>query len=178
MRNKLTSKQFQTIFSIMEKSFPEGEIRTFEKQSTLLSDNRYNIITKSDENNEIIGFIAYWEFKNFIYVEHFALLPENRGRGEGTALLKELVKSASKIIVLEIEFPIDSESKRRLAFYERQGFIGNNYAYIQPSMRSNTLPVPMKLMSYAKRLERTEFEEIKQTLYREVYQLKDSTEYC
>ena len=45
-----------------------------------------------EQKGKIIGFIAIWEFDDFVYVEHFALTESCRGLGLGSKMLKETAK--------------------------------------------------------------------------------------
>ena len=73
-------------------------------------------------------------------------------------------------MVLEAE-PYDSGelAKRRIAFYERQGFVVNEYEYIQPAIAKGEEPIPLIIMSSPRALSKTEYEAIRDAIYREVY---------
>ena len=55
---------FDEIFEIMDESFPNNEMRTYEAQKELLDNDKYNIYVKKNETGSIIGFLAYWKLKN------------------------------------------------------------------------------------------------------------------
>ncbi len=56
--------------------------------------------------------------------------------------------------MLEIDPPEDERSERRLRFYERLGFVRNDYPYVHPSYRRPFSPHPLVLMSYPGPLDR------------------------
>lgn len=56
-----------------------------------------------------------WEAEDFIYVEHFCVLPELRGRGCGARALGLLAREG-KTVILEIDPPIDEISRRSKIF--------------------------------------------------------------
>lgn len=172
MTNKLSKSDFNKIYNIMQNSFPKTECRTFDEQEKLLSNENYKI-TYLKEDNKITCFIAYWEFDSFIFIEHFAVAPEKRNCGIGSDFLKTFLSLCYKKVVLEVELPLDDIARRRIDFYQKIGFIKNNYPYIQPSMRKDALPVPLEIMSYNSALEKNEFHYIKDTLYTSVYNAKD-----
>ena len=170
---KLSSKDFDEIFKIMQDAFPLEEYRDFDGQKNSLSDDKYNIITQKCENGKIISFIAFWEFQDFIYIEHFATDLQFRGKGIGTQFLKDFIKSSEKIIILEAEPPCDEISKNRIAFYERMGFVTNKYDYLQPPLRKNTKPFKLLVLSLNQSLSKNAFDNFKKSVYQSVYKAND-----
>lgn len=92
-----------------------------------MSDPEYYFELIYDEGR-FVGEMLSWENADFIYVEHFCMLPDVRGRGCGSRAL-ELLRARGKTIILEIDPPVDDISRRRKGFYERNGFIANDYDY-------------------------------------------------
>lgn len=172
MNRKPDAQQFAEIYSILEKSFPQEEYRTFEHQHELLDNKYYNIIF-TVEDEKTVSVIAYWEFSTFVYIEHFATLPQYRGKGLGRKFLSTFLSQQTKNVILECELPTDDVTKKRIEFYKSLGFVKNKYPYIQPSMRKNTLPVPLRIMSLGDTLSELQFQLIKETLYNKVYHCKD-----
>ena len=64
--------------------------------------------------------------------------------------------------------------KRRIGFYERNGFFLNEYPYVQPPISQGRKPVPLMIMTSGAAISEKEFEEIRNTLYKEVYKIKGS----
>ncbi len=163
-------KNFEKIFGLMQTSFPENEFRTFENQKNLLKNPHYKIITKENEKNDIIAFLAFWSFENFNFIEHLAVDPSCRGKGTGTKIVSDFIKeNSSKPIILEIEPPTDEISIKRLKFYEKLGFKLNNYEYFQIPLRENQTPFKLNLMSYPEKLTPEEFENIKNKIHSKAY---------
>ena len=115
------------------------------------------------------ALLAVWEFESFTYIEHFAVDPALRNSGTGSAMLQELVRKYQKQICLEVELPEDELTRRRIGFYERNGFVFNEYPYIQPPISKGKSPVPLWVMTYGKGITRQAFEEMRKVLYRRVY---------
>ena len=115
------------------------------------------------------GFLAVWEFESFTYIEHFAVDPVLRNSGTGSAMLQELVRKYQKQICLEVELPEDELTRRRIGFYERNGFVFNEYPYIQPPISKGKSPVPLRIMTYGSAITQDTFEEMKRVLYQRVY---------
>lgn len=167
----LNINDFDKIFDLMEKSFPEDEYRTYEEQKALFDIPEYSVFALKD-GTELKAFIAAWEFDRFAYIEHFAVAPEFRNEGLGAKMLGEFKGSFSKLICLEVEPPENEMSKRRIGFYRRNNFFLNEYPYIQPSFSKGKKALPLMVMTSDSVVDKHTFEQIKNTLYREVYKVK------
>lgn len=172
MLQKLDINDFDRVYSLMEKSFPTDERRPYEKQKALLSKPMYSIYGVKADSGEVTAFITVWQFDDFAYVEHFAVDPDCRGGGMGSKVLRELVSELACLVCLEVELPETDIAKRRIAFYERNGFVTNNYPYIQPPYSEDQAPLPLIIMTSGRTISADEFEVIKGLLYRNVYKVK------
>ncbi len=162
---------FERVYEIMSASFPENEYRTQFGQKELLRHPEYRLITESDDNGQIIAFLAVWEFPIFRFIEHFAVDAAMRGSGIGDRLMSQYLGESDKLTVLEVELPEDIISCRRIRFYERLGFHLNEYPYVQPPLRVGGQDLPLKIMSYPKPLTEQEFLACKSLLYDKVYRI-------
>ena len=158
-----SQSDFSEIYRIMQASFSDDEYRPYDEQLALFEEPEYRIYYMP------AGFLAVWEFESFIYIEHFAVDPALRNSGTGSAMLQELVKQSQKPICLEVELPEDELTRRRIGFYERNGFVFNEYPYIQPPISKGKSPVPLRIMTYGEAITRETFEAMKNVLYRSVY---------
>ena len=75
------------------------------------------------------------------------------------------------MIVLEVEEPTDDITYRRIAFYQRQGFVLQNVPYQQPPYRKGGKWFPMKLMTLREENFSLKFEIIKESIYKEAYNI-------
>lgn len=177
-----SQSDFSEIYRIMQVSFSGDEYRPYDEQLALFEESEYRIyympaigMERGGNNStgnftmRAAGFLAVWEFEFFIYIEHFAVDPALRNSGTGSAMLKELVKQYQKPICLEVELPEDELTRRRIGFYERNGFVFNEYPYIQPPISKGKSPVPLRIMTYGEAITRETFEAMKNVLYRSVY---------
>ena len=98
-------------------SFPPEEYRQLEqlREYTDRTGNFHNNIIFDDDLP--VGFITYWDFDSFYYVEHFATNPALRNGGYGKRTLEYLCNYLKRPIVLEVERPIEEMAKRRISFY-------------------------------------------------------------
>ncbi len=171
MLKRIDKKAFDSMFSIMESSFPVDEYRTYEGQKALLGKPEYNLLGLFD--GEILkGFIAVWEFEKVTFIEHFAVSEQYRNEGLGSKILREAVKRTEKLTCLEVEPPRDEMSTRRIEFYKRNGFYFNDYPYTQPAMAQGKNEIPLFVMTSNRAVSEVEFEEIKDELYRKVYHVR------
>lgn len=159
--------EFDSVFEILEASFPADEYRAYSEQKKLLDDERYTILVDGDDT--VKGFISVWEFDTFIFIEHFAVSKKYRNRGIGASVLSNLCKQVNKQLILEVELPETDTAKRRISFYERNGFCLNSFPYEQPAYSQEKQPVPLLIMSYGNSINLPRFEEIKSDIYKEVY---------
>ena len=165
-------KDFDTIFTIIEKSFPLNEYRTYQKQKELFNNKRYQVYLSFNSNNEEVnGFVSVWNFDSFTFIEHLAILPNYRNQGIGSKILAELNKKFFNQLCLEVELPNNQIAKRRIEFYKRNGFHVNNYPYAQPPYLEGANEIPMYLMTNQRAINIDEFKRFKATLYKEVYNI-------
>lgn len=164
-------------------SFPEAERRSFPLVRQLACENPaftvYALLKDSapskkreiEENKEevYVGFITAWTFDDFTYIEHFAIDESARNGGIGGKALNQFLTACQAPIVLEVEIPTDELSKRRIGFYERQGFVLDTHQYYQPPYQKGGETLEMLLMSHGAIDLGTAFERVKKTLHTHVY---------
>ena len=167
--NKITIEDFESLYKVMENSFPSIERRDFEGQKKLFNEGFYNVIGCKDSNDKVSAFLAFWKFDEFNFVEHFAVDESLRGEGIGTKLFNHYLESTDKLTILEVEPPEDEISTRRIKYYERMGMKMNDYDYMQPPLQQGKPLIPLKIMSYENELMDHEFNNIKRCIYNNVY---------
>lgn len=122
---------FKKLYSV---SFPVFEQRTEMQQEKAFTYDNYHLIGY-EENDTFVGFISYWVFDEYVYIEHFAISQELRGGGYGSAVLNDFIASTCKVVLLEIDPVTDEISEARLRFYKRCGFHENPYPHVHPPYR-------------------------------------------
>ena len=173
MLQKILQKDFDKVYSIMEESFPIDERRTCEEQKELLNNKLYSIYILSDiENDNIKAFIAIWQFDDFAFIEHFAVSSSYRNGGIGAFILQEVKKLLSCMICLEVELPEEEMAKRRIGFYERNGFHYNDYEYMQPPISKGRKEIPLRIMTSGEKVTENRFIDIRDLLYKYVYNVE------
>ncbi len=145
------SMEFLEAFRIYECSFPNCEKRHLHHQVAALSHKKYFFeVIKDSDTGRILGLLHTWKTRNFVFIEHFAIIEKMRGKSVGSQVLKILKDSTDLPIILEIEPPIDAISIKRKQFYERLGFEMNDFPHIHPSYKSETKPYSLKILSAPK----------------------------
>lgn len=76
-------------------SFPYNEQREPDSQARIMSDPEYHFELIYDEGR-FVGEMLSWENADFIYVEHFCMLPDMRGRGCGSRALERSERAARR----------------------------------------------------------------------------------
>lgn len=157
---------------LMTASFPPEEYRELEelrKYTDSKSHFHNNIIFNDDVP---VGFITYWNFGHFYYVEHFAIDPAQRNGGHGKNVLNHLCQLLEHPIILEVEAPEEEMSQRRINFYQRHGFSLWETPYQQPPYKAGDSYLPMFLMAYGDMHCEKDYETVKEHIYREVYNVR------
>ena len=167
---KSSLSDFDAIFSLLEESFPLDEYRPYDAQKALLDNPQYSVYVLPDEvSHKIKALVTVWQLKTFAFIEHLAVAPGYRNQGLGAKILHEIGDLLACRLVLEVELPETEMAKRRIGFYRRNGFVLNEYPYMQPAYGKGREAVPLLLMTTEGSIDQAEFESIKQQLYQTVY---------
>lgn len=127
----LTDPWYERFHHIYSVSFPLYEQRNEKQQEYAFGFNHY-YLECGIENQTILYFIAYWDYKDYIYIEHFAVNPDHRGLNVGTVALQNIIEEKKKLILLEID-PLNTElAMKRYRFYRKLGFVENDYQHFHP----------------------------------------------
>ena len=108
--------------------------------------------------------------KEFVYVEHFCILPEMRNKKYGQKVL-QLLRQNGRMVILEIDPPVVVISIRRKRFYERGGFVENPYFHVHPPYRRENSGHTLVIMSFPKTIPQAEYDAFK--YYLEHHVMKD-----
>lgn len=163
---------YQFMEDLLIAAFPPEEYRELKDlhEYTNCTDHFYNNIILDDDVP--VGFITYWDFDNFYYVEHFAINPALRNEGYGKKALDHLCEKLPFPIVLEVEMPVEEIAQRRINFYKRQGFTLWEEEYQQPPYKPGDDFLPMYLMVHGDLLCEEDFERVKSKIHKEVYNVE------
>lgn len=149
--------RFQKAYSLLERSFIVDERRDYDELMRVMDDDKYhfNILV---ENGEYVGIMLTWEFKNSLYLEHFAIEDNLRGCGYGSAAIKMLT-NIYDLVILEIEVPDDQLKIKRRDFYLANGFYMNEHHHIQPKYHVGDEDLILLIMSSGRTITKNEYNE-------------------
>lgn len=152
-------------------SFPTEERRPEGEWWTLIGSRKcpLELMRIVGPDDVTVGFISFWEFPGFVYLEHFAVDSRYRCGGTGSAALKTFLDQTDLPVVLEVERPgANDMADRRIGFYSRMGFRPEkDFDYVQPPYAPGLPSVPLMLMT--SRRGSVSLDDIAATLHREVY---------
>lgn len=179
MTNKLSplsinSELYTIVNQLWIEAFPENERRNTVLQKKMLAeDARFcaYILQHTDSSQEVLGAVYLWQFPEFVFIEHLVTAPQLRNRGFGARMITLLKERYHTPFVLEAERPTTALSKRRIEFYQRNGFQICSKEYLQPPYHKEGEPIPMYLLTTDVNYTSDKYEEIVALLYKEVYQI-------
>jgi predicted GNAT family acetyltransferase len=155
--------------------FPVEEMKSKEHMEMLLKE-KGDVYHKDEGQYHVL---MYAEFPSFIFIDYVYVSKEARGQGIGHKIMQRL-KEKGKPIILEVE-PIDyedSDSEKRLHFYQREGFVhASSIGYTRRSLATNELNA-MEILYWSPQNESEEeiFEKMKK-MYEDIHTYKDKELY-
>ena len=160
---RMRLEDFDAVFRLLSQSFPAGERRDAAGQRA-----RVDILRAP--SGGVQAMMAWWDFDDFVFFEHFAVDPACRSGGIGGQMLDALLARFDKPACLEAELPETELAARRIGFYERHGFTVNaDYSYFQPALAPGGSPLPMHLLTTGGTRTVSELHAIETLLHTRVY---------
>ncbi|WP_165043159.1 GNAT family N-acetyltransferase [Dysgonomonas sp. ZJ709] len=153
----INDKWYDIFRPIYSTSFPIHEQRDTAQQIKAFESDRYSLEC-TIENSTLIAFIAYWEFEEYIYIEHFAVNDKLRGQNYGSLILHEFINKKEKTVLVEIDPLTDDISIKRLRFYERLNFNINEYDHYHPPYNKKYAPHKLVLLSHNHQISKEQYD--------------------
>ena len=153
-------------------SFPPVERRDFSLLREFIDAKPHFEVFCLLRDDQYVGFITGWQLDGFVFAEHFAIDEAFRNGGVGAQAMDSFIAAHSMPVVLEVELPSDSLSKRRIGFYERLGFRLDNHEYFQPPYSEGDQPLELRLMTYGDLDLNQSFTDIRNAIYSKVYEVQ------
>jgi GNAT superfamily N-acetyltransferase len=159
----------------LKEYFPVEEMKSKEHMELLLKE-KGDVYYKDEGPYHVL---MYAEFSTFVFIDYLWVSPKSRGQGIGRKLIEKL-KKKEKPIILEVE-PYDykdTDSEKRLRFYDRENFkhaksIGYNRRSLATN-KNNTLEI--LYWSPADESEQAIYDRMKQ-MYERIHTYKDKEIY-
>lgn len=153
----LELNEFDEFYKVILNNFPTKEIKEYNYMKDTFIKGDYKVLTLK-EDNIIRGILSYYDGGEFTFIDYFAIDGNQKGRGFGSKMLKYFLEMVNKQVILEVEHPEDEQSRRRIAFYQRNDLILNDqYDYYVPPVRNLKHRLYFHLMSYPKVITETDF---------------------
>lgn len=144
---------YPRFLALYNESFPENERRLYRDEKdvdTFVNEHHGKFHAFSVKDGDLyLGFMSYWTFKGYVYIEHFAVDPAHRGKNIGRKMLHHLFEEVSPDVLIEVELPETEDAKRRIRFYEQNGFrTREDFNYTQPAYGPGQKAIKMLIMTH------------------------------
>ncbi|MGY0692698.1 GNAT family N-acetyltransferase [Virgibacillus sp. FSP13] len=155
--------------------FPVEEMKSKEHMEMLLKE-KGDVYYKDEGPYHVLMFA---EFDKFLFIDYLWVSAKSRGQGIGHKMIEKL-KEKNKPIILEVE-PVDyddSDTEKRLHFYQREGFThAQSIGYNRRSLATNE-ETPMEILFWSPDNESEEmiYEKMKK-MYEDIHTYKDEEIY-
>lgn len=159
---------FEKLSKLYQSAFPSSERRSIEELKETIEKSAYMHFYAVYDDEKIAGFSIYWDFGEFIYLEHFAIFPEMRNLGIGRQVLHIIAQKTNKIRILEVEPNQDDLTARRILFYQRNGYSLASKNYNQPHYGKQGIGIPLWIMS-SETIDKEKLENYIAIIKRQVY---------
>ena len=162
-----TDLLFDEIWLMYCETFPYEERRSLHEQQRIMRSKKYTLLAWT-KNGKLLGFLGFWDYEGFCFVEHLAIHPDFRSQGYGTRMFRSWMEGTNKQIILEIEPVIDRITQRRYLFYTSLGFRKNPFAHAQLPFHAELKPLPLELLSFPDIISPQCFQAVEDALTKEI----------
>lgn len=165
----LKLEEFDRFYQILSNNFPTKEIKEYNYMKDTFHAGLYQVLTLKD-NDQIVGIMSFYQHDDFRFIDYFAIDGSLKGKGMGSKMLQYFINLDDKMVILEVEHPEDEQSKRRIAFYQRNGlYINDQFEYFVPPVRNLKHRLYFHLMSSKRKINNIEFEKYYPQILKMVY---------
>jgi len=152
----------------MKRDFPPAELKPLDRLLQMMGAGFYEPYALF-RDGRLISYAFYWKAGDpYVMLDYFAVVPEERNKGTGGALLREMLDRFcvdGRGVFGEVEIPetgdqaVDELRTRRLNFYGRAGMK-------QRGFRTKIYGVPFIVISYGPEISDAELMEVNRRIYR------------
>ncbi len=166
--NKREVKELYT--NRMKEDFPPDELKPLATFLSLMERGIYEPYALF-EDGKLVAYAFYWkaeEEKPYVMLDYFAVVPQERNKGRGSALLREMLErfcQGGKGVFGEVEVPdtgdqaVEDLRRRRIGFYRRSGMRVLDF-------KTKCFGVPFHVIAYGPAIPDGELMEIDRAIYR------------
>ncbi len=154
----------------MREDFPPDELKPLAMLLSLMERGIYEPYALF-EDGRLVAYAFYWkaeEEKPYVLLDYFAVVPQERNKGRGSALLREMLErfcQGRQGVFGEVEVPdtgeevVDDLRRRRIGFYKRSGMRVLDF-------KTKCFGVPFHVIAYGPDISDEELMEIDRAIYR------------
>lgn len=155
-------KREAKVWKLYEDSFAPSERRKRKDHLRACKDSHFFPISIWG-GDVFIGLAYYWKWSEYLYLEYFAIAPEQREKGKGTEIFQQICKSG-RIVVGEID-PRGEDLNRRIHFYGKEGCKMTPYMLKHLPYRKNADRFDLMIISYPEVINESQYSEFVQFLH-------------
>ncbi len=154
----------------MREDFPPDELKPLAVLLSLMERGIYEPYALF-EDGRVVAYAFYWkteEDRPYVMLDYFAVVPQERNKGRGSALLREMLERfcrGGKGVFGEVEVPdtgdeeVDDLRRRRIGFYQRSGMQVRDFM-------TKCFGVSFHMITYGPEIPDEELMEIDRAIYR------------
>ncbi len=136
----------QEIFASYEITFPQDERRNKTQFQALFKNPKVKVFSIVDQK-ENVGYLVTWLIEDFYYIEHFEVFESFRNRKLGSSVLTSFAGLHPHLILESEPANLNEIAKRRIDFYQRNGFEIIDKNYTQPPYEAGKNPLNLWLLT-------------------------------
>jgi GNAT superfamily N-acetyltransferase len=158
---KLTIEEIREVYEkYLYYDFPDDERKPLSRIEQSIREGRYLCVGAFGEDDAFLAYAFFVFTGEICLLDYYAVVPEMRGKGVGSAFLKEAVNHAGfGTNIIEIEDPeagdSDEEKKareRRLGFYLNAGCVNTNVHVLVFGVEYLLLEYPVNMVHSGKEI--------------------------
>lgn len=142
---KKDSKDIELVKRLYVEAFPKVERMSFDSLLLLQRKADVRFLGFYDKNDEFKGLTYTYHHDNLSWLFYFAVMPNERGKGYGTRIIKRLLERYKNerfmIDIEDVDQPASNteQRKKRYEFYKRMGFIDYGVRKVWPGITYNIM---------------------------------------
>ena len=139
----------QTYKEHLRYDFPPDELKPLDRIEVSINEGKYLCIGAFGEDGKLVAYAFFVMTGDKCLLDYYAVIPELRGKGIGSAFLSEAIRKAdSSFTMIEIEDPFEAaDEKEKLICQKRMDFY-LNAGCINTEVRVSAFGVRFLILEY------------------------------
>lgn len=160
----LSEKFVGNIMNRLFETFAKEELRNVDSQLKAFNSPEYYISYCLNRENNVIGFMLWWNFKVVRFIEYLYVDKNFRLQGYGSSILRSCLNTKKQVVV-EVR-----KNERVEKFYYNNDFVKNNFLYSPIALNEYGGTVEYSIFSYITKLNSNEYNMFLETIHKVEYQ--------